>query len=122
MHSRQFSGLRIGAQFGHETLLEACSANGDSISPPDVFGIFFSDFLERNGFPDHSVVVEMLEDSTHVESNLSAAAGYYRDPGFLVAIDDFGSGYSNFERIWGIAPDIVKLDCSILTPGRQPGR
>ncbi len=149
---------------GHEALLRARSANGDSISPLDVFGmagteaettlldrlrralhvrtyldqrldnswlflnvnpavvmhgkdygIFFSDLLERYGFPAHRVVVKILEDSTHDESKLSPAVGYYRDLGCLVAIDDFGSGYSNFERIWGLAPDIVKLDRSILT-------
>ena len=133
---------------GHEALLKACSANGDSVSPLDAFGMagaevettlldrmccalhvrtyldqcldnswlflnvnsavvmhgkaygaFFADLLERYGFPVHRVVVEILEDSTHDESQLSAAVGYYRDLGCLVAIDDFGSGYSNFERI-----------------------
>ena len=149
---------------GHEALLKACSANGDSVSPLDAFGMagaevettlldrmccalhvrtyldqcldnswlflnvnsavvmhgkaygaFFADLLERYGFPVHRVVVEILEDSTHDESQLSAAVGYYRDLGCLVSIDDFGSGYSNFERIRGLAPDIVKLDRSILT-------
>lgn len=34
--------------------------------------------------------------------------------GCLIAIDDFGAGHSNFERIWNLRPDIVKLDRSIL--------
>jgi hypothetical protein len=35
--------------------------------------------------------------------------------GCLVAIDDFGAGHSNFDRIWRIQPHIVKLDRSIIT-------
>jgi hypothetical protein len=34
--------------------------------------------------------------------------------GCLIAIDDFGAGHSNFERIWNLRPDIVKIDRSIL--------
>ncbi len=78
------------------------------------YGAFFSDLLKSHNFPAHRVVVEILEGSTRDESKLSEAVGYYRDLGCLVAIDDFGSGRSNFERIWDLAPDIVKLDRSIL--------
>ncbi len=34
--------------------------------------------------------------------------------GFRIAIDDFGRGESNFDRIWRIEPHIVKLDRSML--------
>ena len=37
--------------------------------------------------------------------------------GFLIALDDFGAGHSNVERIWQLNPDIVKLDRSLLAPG-----
>src|SRR5207247_4642450 len=30
--------------------------------------------------------------------------------GCLIVIDDFGAGYSNFDRIWRLWPDIVKID------------
>jgi len=30
--------------------------------------------------------------------------------GCLIVIDDFGAGYSNFDRIWRLKPDIVKID------------
>jgi len=35
--------------------------------------------------------------------------------GCLIAIDDFGAGHSNFERIWDLEPDIVKLDKSLVS-------
>ncbi len=31
-----------------------------------------------------------------------------------VAIDDFGSGYSNEVRVLKLAPDIVKIDMSLI--------
>nr|NJM04474.1 EAL domain-containing protein [Desulfobacula sp.] len=34
--------------------------------------------------------------------------------GCLIAIDDFGAGHSNFDRIWTLKPNIVKLDRSFL--------
>src|SRR5690606_3189599 len=37
----------------------------------------------------------------------------------LVAIDDFGAGESNFERVWRLRPDIVKLDRAMITEAAQ---
>ena len=34
--------------------------------------------------------------------------------GFKIAIDDFGSGYSNFERLLDFQPDILKIDGSLI--------
>ena len=33
---------------------------------------------------------------------------------FKIAIDDFGSGYSNFERLLEYSPDILKIDGSLI--------
>ncbi|PTC00974.1 hypothetical protein C9975_04605 [Thalassospira xiamenensis] len=41
-----------------------------------------------------------------MESNLM----YAKSQNLLVAIDDFGKGYSNFSRLLSLSPDIVKLD------------
>ena len=32
----------------------------------------------------------------------------------MIAIDDFGAGYSNFERLLDFEPDILKIDGSIV--------
>ena len=78
------------------------------------YGAFFSGLLEAHGMPAHRVVVEILEGKIHDEGQLAEAVAYYRDLGCLVAIDDFGAGHSNFERIWRLSPDIVKLDRSVI--------
>jgi len=78
------------------------------------YGSFFKQLLDRYQLPPHRVVVEILEGKIHDENSLAEAVRYYRDIGCLVAIDDFGVGQSNFDRIWRIAPHIVKLDRSII--------
>ena len=74
------------------------------------FGSFFAQMLASNGFPAHRVAVELVETPFEDEPRLSSAVEYYRALGCLVVIDDFGAGYSNFDRIWRLRPDIVKID------------
>lgn len=78
------------------------------------YGSFFKEMLEKSNIPPSQVVVEILEKGIYDESILSAAVNYYKSLGCLVAIDDFGSSHSNFDRIWNIQPDIVKFDRSII--------
>src|SRR5262249_27426750 len=73
-------------------------------------GAFFAEMLEANGFPAHRVAVELIESPFEDEARLAAAVEYYRGLGCLTVIDDFGAGYSNFDRIWRLRPDIVKID------------
>lgn len=74
----------------------------------------FGEELERVGMPPSRVVIEILETALIDDSPLIDAAKHYRDMGCLIAIDDFGAGYSNFDRIARLRPDIVKLDRSIV--------
>lgn len=85
-------------------------------------GPYFRSVLERYGLPPHRVVVEIIEERIQDESLLANAVNYYKDLGCLVAIDDFGAGHSNFDRIWRIAPHIVKLDRSMIVQGAQQAR
>jgi len=78
------------------------------------YGSYFGDLLERYQIPPHRIVVEILESNIHDESLLAEAVDYYKNLGCLVAIDDFGAGHSNFDRIWRLAPQIVKLDRSMI--------
>ncbi len=80
------------------------------------FGAFFSALLERFKFPPHRIVIEIVEYPISVEDNtrLIETVKYYQELGCLTAIDDFGAGHSNFDRVWTLKPDIVKLDRSML--------
>lgn len=71
---------------------------------------FFGELLRRSGLPPHRIVVEIVEQPTDDSDRLKETVEYYKELGCLTAIDDFGAGHSNFERIWNLSPDIVKLD------------
>ncbi|MBS1191210.1 MAG: diguanylate phosphodiesterase [Rhodocyclaceae bacterium] len=81
---------------------------------PD-YGSFFLELLARNGMPAARVVVEILEGQIDDDQRLASTVAYYKDLGCLVAIDDFGAGHSNFDRIWKVSPHIVKFDRSMIT-------
>jgi EAL domain-containing protein (putative c-di-GMP-specific phosphodiesterase class I) len=78
------------------------------------YGQYFGELLKRYQIPPHRIVVEILESNIHDESLLAEAVNYYKNLGCLVAIDDFGAGHSNFDRIWRLSPQIVKLDRSMI--------
>lgn len=78
------------------------------------YGPFFAALLANQGLAPSQVVVEILESDIGDRSQLAEAVGYYRDLGCLVAIDDFGAGHSNFDRIMQLEPDMVKLDRSLI--------
>ncbi len=75
---------------------------------------YLSDLVAQYGYKKHQIVIEILESMIEDESALEERIQQYKELGFLIAIDDFGAGQSNFERIWRIKPDIVKLDRAML--------
>lgn len=78
------------------------------------FGTFFKQLLSITGIDPSCIVVEILEHAIGDEQLLEETVHYYRDLGCLIALDDFGSGHSNFERILRLRPDIVKLDSAMI--------
>lgn len=59
-----------------------------------------------------NLVIELTEtDNEPLEAKLDSI----KEHGMLLALDDFGSGYSNEIRILTLAPDIVKLDRELIT-------
>jgi EAL domain-containing protein (putative c-di-GMP-specific phosphodiesterase class I) len=47
---------------------------------------------------------------------------FVRAAGIRIAVDDFGKGYSNFQRVVRISPDIVKLDGELFRAACAAGR
>lgn len=83
---------------------------------------YFEAMLKRHGLPPHRVVIELIENEIRDEALLADAMRYYSQLGCLIAIDDFGAGQSNFDRIWRVQPQMVKIDRESLVQARQsPG-
>ncbi len=66
------------------------------------------------GLPMQRLVFEVTEDVMAQDAKFEEAVESARATGCLLALDDFGAGHSNFDRIWRIKPEIVKLDRSLL--------
>lgn len=77
-------------------------------------GQVFERILHAHSVPTHKVVIEILESAIDVDKPLSEAVGNYRDRGYHIAVDNFGSRHSNLDRLWKLSPDYVKLDRSII--------
>jgi EAL domain-containing protein (putative c-di-GMP-specific phosphodiesterase class I) len=78
-------------------------------------GPFFGELLESCHISPHGVVIEVLEAALVEDEPLTESLRYYRSLGCLIAIDDFGAGHSNLDRIWRLKPDIVKLDRALMS-------
>lgn len=71
-----------------------------------------------------NIAVEITEQESKSPRQLQGKVGFIRKAGMTLALDDFGSGYSNEMRILSIMPDIVKLDIEMIqglhgSPDRQ---
>ena len=71
--------------------------------------------LKRLDLSPRRIVLEVLEQRAEDLERLADAVRQFRERGFLIALDDFGAGHSNVERIWQLNPDIVKLDRIMLS-------
>jgi EAL domain-containing protein (putative c-di-GMP-specific phosphodiesterase class I) len=88
----------------HPKLLVSVNAHGQ----------VFERILHAHSVPTHKVVIEILESAVDADKPLVEAIGNYRDRGYHIAIDNFGSKHSNLDRLWKLAPDYVKLDLGII--------
>jgi len=91
------------------------AAMGDRQAVIDDFGRL----LRLSGIEPHRIVVEIIETKVHDERLLAEAVAGFRELGCLVAIDDFGAGESNFERIWRLRPDLVKIDRAMIAEAEE---
>ncbi len=82
-----------------------------SVNVPDVF----SGLLEKYDLPASLIKVEITE-SAYAEDTavVKDTVRRLREQGFLVLMDDFGSGYSSLNMLRSLNVDIIKLDAQFL--------
>ena len=98
-----------------------------NISPVDIFTMdvpgFFEDLVQRYRIPRDAIKIEITESaygegSDKVRSTVQA----FRDAGFVVLMDDFGSGFSSLNMLRELNVDIIKLDAYFLRMDRHNER
>ncbi|NWA00047.1 EAL domain-containing protein [Pseudomonas gingeri] len=76
--------------------------------------------LHQHGVDPRRIVFEITElsgDSTR----LAEVVSRYREAGARIAIDDFGAGYSQLDRVLALQPDILKLDMRLFQAAARGG-
>jgi EAL domain-containing protein (putative c-di-GMP-specific phosphodiesterase class I) len=67
------------------------------------------------GFPVDRIIFEITEgEKIKDHGHLREIIQYYRQQGFLTAIDDFGAGYSGLNLLAEFQTDLVKLDMGLI--------
>lgn len=70
--------------------------------------------LEELGIKLDDVVLEIVEQDCNENEELARLISGIKDRGYLLAIDDFGAGSSDTNRVHLIEPDMIKIDRSLL--------
>lgn len=66
-------------------------------------------------FDPKQVIFEVTESDYVADlDHLKKILDYYKSQGFMVALDDVGSGYSSLNMLAKLRPDIVKIDREII--------
>ena len=75
--------------------------------------LFF--LLKTHEGSSNRIVIELLEDEDFKDFEvIKSFISEVKSMGVKIAIDDFGSGYSNFERLLDYQPDILKIDATLV--------
>ena len=76
---------------------------------------YLLDQVTKYNIPPANIVIEIVESKTDDKYSLLKFVNAYRACGFNIALDDVGTGHSNFDRISLIRPNIIKVDRSIIS-------
>ena len=87
--------------------------DGDTIIPT-------IEMIRQSGIDPGRVVIEFTERSGELDKLKQLTAEYHK-AGLRVAIDDFGVGGSQVDRIIALQPDLIKLDMHLFKLASQGG-
>ena len=90
-----------------------------NVTPADLaaatFPLEFLNMLERANFAPSRVTIEITEQVLLADlEEIARALTPLKSAGVTIALDDFGSGYSNFRYLKILPIDILKLDRSMV--------
>ncbi len=73
------------------------------------------EFQKNNQNNNNHIILEVLENHQIKDyHSFSKKIKELKELGAIIAIDDFGSGYSSLTHVAGIAPEYIKIDASLV--------
>ncbi|MCL6479986.1 MAG: EAL domain-containing protein [Peptococcaceae bacterium] len=110
---RQIAVSRLG-ELGSEQKL-FLNIHPRTISDPNFVRGETLKLIREVGLKPRNIVFEITErHSINDFSRFNKTMEHYRSQGFLVAVDDAGSGFSCLQSIAEIRPDFIKVDMSLV--------
>lgn len=89
-----------------------------NVSQIDIYTIdvpdFFEELLRKYDLPVDAIKIEITESAYVENEKVIDTVRRLREKGFLVLMDDFGSGYSSLNMLRNLSIDIIKLDAHFL--------
>ena len=105
--SLEAAALRSALAAWDGTLPVSLNLNGATLCSPEVVAALPDDLSH--------VILELTESDAAASSTTGlAAVADLRARGARIAVDDFGIGFSNVERVAQLNPDMLKLDMSLV--------
>lgn len=69
----------------------------------------------ESGIDPSRLILEITEEAAmHPDDDVGAVIAELKESGFEVALDDYGRGYSNLQRLAQISVDAIKIDRSLI--------
>lgn len=111
---------KVLASFGdilalHKNYLLFLNLETSFLSSKIVGSGYLLDQVVRHKIPPANIVIEFVESRTADTDALIRFVNAYRGCGLNIALDDVGTGHSNFDRICLLRPNIIKVDRSIIS-------
>ncbi len=78
------------------------------------------EMVRKLGVDPSRLVIEITEGQGSI-SAIKRYVEHYREEGMRIAIDDFGAGYSELNRVVAIEPDLIKLDMRFFKSAIEGG-
>ena len=75
----------------------------------------YNDLADKYGVLFDKLVVEVTEENPVFESAINVINKRYREKNAQVALDDYGTGYSNDSTLLAVKPSCIKIDRSIMS-------
>ncbi len=98
-----------------------------NVSQIDFFSIDVPEYIDRltqkYELPKSALKIEITESAYVNDAEvIRSAAQRLRDKGFLILMDDFGSGYSSLNMLRQLNVDVIKLDAQFLHLGEADNK